>query len=781
MRLLRTILTAVAVLGLTTGVAQAGDSQGNSGSDRTKPFTPDEHTVVLYHFDEGKGDEAHSACGDPKLTLRPLGGTSLWGEREGFGSTARFDQTDSSVLIGPTNDDRIQFRTCEKEWTLEAWVAYTGPGGQQKWQTWTGRNKTPGFTQASIASTDEEGCALEHGYRHGWNFTLHSLQWSFGNKPATVEHGIMPTSRYLGYHRGRDPLCEVSNEPMYGGRNHTWVDRDAVIRDHGWHHIAWQFRYRDQMNYSLVDGKVVSKRTFPDKSAPVHLGLINDAPHCGVPFRVGGWEHSKDPITHFDPDLGNLNGEIDELRISSVMRYPVTDKLEVIQDRIDPLGVNIPFEHTFGVDGAKGEVTWMLNTGKENLPKGLTFSPDGTLKGTPTEINEEPSSIVIRAEDAEGNIAKAHFRFPVVAGEILTESIAPAYHWSQYYAPIETKNLAQPLRWELIEGELPRDVELDANTGLISGAAVYAGDSTFTVEVADKCGTKLQQEFTLRVLPEELRLMPEDEHTVALYDWQGPSGRYFPERVTDDKDLTLTYTNMGADRRYHWPGREGRFPQEPGHGEHAYAQIGPDWGYFPDAKANFKSSPVLDLKTCEKSWTVEAWMRRGGDYRRFGRPKKGKPERFDWGHVCGTYSGGENGTWRIYMTEEESPNGKMVPGVTFRSADHTWEKLDPWNRPEGIVGDVDEIGIDDIEWHHIAWQYDYATDTHELFLDGKLVWKMTNPDGKKLVNDHKHNWQFTIFSPVWMYAKYGGGFNFQGEGNFFGQIGEIRISNKRRY
>ena len=33
--------------------------------DWTRPFEPDEHTVALYHFDEGAGDEAHDACGDP--------------------------------------------------------------------------------------------------------------------------------------------------------------------------------------------------------------------------------------------------------------------------------------------------------------------------------------------------------------------------------------------------------------------------------------------------------------------------------------------------------------------------------------------------------------------------------------------------------------------------------------------------------------------------------------------------------------------------------------------
>jgi hypothetical protein len=41
---------------------------GDDGSDREKPFRPDGHTVVLYHFDEGQGNDAYDACGDAALT-----------------------------------------------------------------------------------------------------------------------------------------------------------------------------------------------------------------------------------------------------------------------------------------------------------------------------------------------------------------------------------------------------------------------------------------------------------------------------------------------------------------------------------------------------------------------------------------------------------------------------------------------------------------------------------------------------------------------------------------
>ena len=78
-------------------------------SDWTRPFEPDEHTVVLYHFDEGEGDQAHDACGDPELTLRAYK-KALWGRRPGFGSTARFDRQNAPLLVGPANNDKLELR-----------------------------------------------------------------------------------------------------------------------------------------------------------------------------------------------------------------------------------------------------------------------------------------------------------------------------------------------------------------------------------------------------------------------------------------------------------------------------------------------------------------------------------------------------------------------------------------------------------------------------------------------------------------------------------------------
>ncbi|GIS61821.1 MAG: hypothetical protein CM1200mP2_40460 [Planctomycetaceae bacterium] len=107
--------------------------------------------------------------------------------------------------------------------------------------------------------------------------------------------------------------------------------------------------------------------------------------------------------------------------------------------------------------------------------------------------------------------------------------------------------------------------------------------------------------------------------------------------------------------------------------------------------------------------------------------------------------------------------------------------LHPWKRPKGIVGVPNDAGIRDTEWHHVAWQYSYAQDQHELFLDGQPVWRMKSPDGRKLINNRRHEAQFQRQHTAHRVLALRRLFQFLGFGNFFGQIGEIRISNKRRY
>lgn len=744
-----------------------------------RPFEPDDHTVVLYHFDEGAGNETHDALGDKSLTLR-ANKRGLWGRRDGFGATARFERKDddSNLLIGPANHDKLHLRHCTDAWTIELWAKYEGQGGLER-----------GRTALNLCGTDDEGFSLPTGLRGGWSFGLHTKG---GLGP--LKSGITPWARFMGSPRGKDPNHDTSGILLpYVTARFTGAE-PASITDNDWHHVAWQFRYRDQTHFFFVDGRLVRRVQLPIKDE--NRIVVNDAVDVGVPFVVGGFPHSQDPP--FMLNWGTFEGQIDELRISSVMRYPVAERLAIIRQTLPEAGVGIPYSVDFGTDAASGDVTWKIIDGQ--LPDGLSLDASGgRIHGTPT-VSGKSTGFTLEARDESGTTDSHRFGMTVAKGELLTESLPPAFVGVSYRAELNTRHLAAPLKWKVVDGNLPAGIELTHRERVtrsvsegrsstlpdpsltrrvsnadssphqyLSGTPRTEGWAPLTIQVTDANGETRQRRVVLKVLPKELIEIKPDKHTVALFDWQGPNGKLIPDRMGEESH-TLTWTNMGGDRRVTWPGRKERFPQFTGHGEHGFASAG-------------KGPTKLDFKTCDKEWTLEVWVRRGGPFQAFGGTVRGKQSPFHYGHICGTYDKTKKGVWELYLSDTKSTDGSMAPGISFYGAeeDQALQNLDPWHRPQGIVGDRTDVGIRDTEWHHVAWQYNYAEDLHELFLDGRLIWKMQSPDGRKLVNNRQHDAQFSVSTSLTGYSRYGGGFNYLGQGNFFGQIGEIRISSLRRY
>ena len=513
----------------------------------------------------------------------------------------------------------------------------------------------------------------------------------------------------------------------------------------------------------FVDGQLIANVQLP-LPGKLQGKVINDAENVGVPFVIGGFRHSQDPPFHLE--YGSFEGEIDEVRISSIMRYPVAEHLTILRQELPVADLQAHYSVQLSADAAQGDVHWELAEGQ--LPEGLTLDGvSGLLHGTPSAAIDQ-QSFALRAMDSGGEVDENAFHLSVQPGRISTESLPPAFAGVEYVTAMKAEHMAEPVRWTLLSGALPEGMHLESGTGELTGLPTSPGVATFRVEAVDAGGLNYQTDLTLKVLPATLHVIGPDEQTVVLYDWQGSNGQLIRD-IVGDEELTLTWTNMGGDRRVSWPGREGRFPQDTGHGEHGF--VGP------------QHSDKLDLRTCMAEWTVEAWVRRGGPFQAFGDKLDKHNQPFDYGHICGTYDNTERGVWELYLCDHNSPDGTMAPGAHFLGTDPARALMDlhPWKRPQGIVGSVADSGIGDTEWHHVAWQYSYADDAHQLFLDGKLVWKMASPDGLKLVNDRQHDAQFSVMCRLNGYARYGGDINWLGFGNFFGQVGEIRISNVRRY
>ena len=447
------------------------------------------------------------------------------------------------------------------------------------------------------------------------------------------------------------------------------------------------------------------------------------------------------------------------------MRYPVADRLSILRQRLPVAGLNMAYSVKLTADAAQDDIHWDVVKGK--LPEGLSLDrKKGVIHGMATEITDQ-TNVTVRATDTAGNSDEHIFTIRVRPGEISTGFLPLAFVGIDYRHQLKAQFMAEPLKWTIIKGSMPEGVVLDSDSGQLRGRTKQPSFTNFRIEVKASNKQTDQKNLILKVVPASLRHIKADANTVVLYNWQGPSGKLIKDVMGDD-NLTLTWVNMKGDTRVQRPGWGG-YPLFIGGGEGGF--VGP------------QHNDKLDLRTCSKEWTVEAWVKRGGRSNIYF--EKLMKRHFDFGHICGTYDASERGVWEFYLSDHDSPDGSMAPGVHFLGAEPGQALMDlhPWKRAGGIMCDRQDVGISDsdTEWHHVAWQYSYKEDLHQLFLDGKLIWQMKNPDGIKLVNNRKHDAQFSIGARLKGYARYGGKFNWLGWGHFFGQIGEIRISNIRRY
>ena len=164
--------------------------------------------------------------------------------------------------------------------------------------------------------------------------------------------------------------------------------------------MAWQFRYKDQLNTFFLDGKLVARITLFDSGSP---GIIvNNVENIVTPFIVGGWIHSQD--LPFYIKSGNFKGEIDELRISKIIRYPVMQKLAIIHQKLPKAGLKVPYSIELATDAAEGQVVWELSAGK--LPVRLSLDKKhGVIHGKPSETVAS-RTVTIGATDAAGRTDK---------------------------------------------------------------------------------------------------------------------------------------------------------------------------------------------------------------------------------------------------------------------------------------------------------------------------------------------------------------------------------------
>jgi formylglycine-generating enzyme required for sulfatase activity len=181
-------------------------------------------------------------------------------------------------------------------------------------------------------------------------------------------------------------------------------------------------------------------------------------------------------------------------------------------------------------------ITWSLYY--QTLPLGLTLAADGTISGTPTTTGT--SNFTVQATNSAGSDTKYLTIIIIREAPTITTSVLPGGTVGTEYSQTLAVEGVAPIAWSIESGTLPAGLDLDDETGEISGTPTAAGTSTFTVKAINTAGNDTKQ-FSIIIKA----LVPEIPGMVWIEGGNFTMGSPTtgePGRQTDETQRQITLT-----------------------------------------------------------------------------------------------------------------------------------------------------------------------------------------------------------------------------------------------
>ena len=185
-----------------------------------------------------------------------------------------------------------------------------------------------------------------------------------------------------------------------------------------------------------------------------------------------------------------------ELKInpaSAVLRAP---KIKTTNAKLPTGTLGASYSASLEADGTE-PISWRLASGA--LPDGLSLDSNGKITGTPRAKGS--SAFEVTAENSEGSDTKT-LRISVKEGDakpkiITTSAVLPKGIVGEAYSASITAEGGTPITFKLIDGKLPKGLEL-SSAGAIYGMPTEEGSESFMVRASNSYGTD-EKTLTIRV------------------------------------------------------------------------------------------------------------------------------------------------------------------------------------------------------------------------------------------------------------------------------------------
>jgi hypothetical protein len=248
-----------------------------------------------------------------------------------------------------------------------------------------------------------------------------------------------------------------------------------------------------------ASGATVTSWTLAAGTLPTGLTLTPNGVISGTPTQSGSFTFTVQ---------ANGDGTSDTKQLTLFVLAPLDLGLAPAGTPVttQPVAVNMklatPF--TWGVKATGGREPYTYTASA--LPAGITLNPDGTMTGTPTRAGVTRSTITVR--DVRGTTDTLQVTFTTQALLAFHKTkvakvgkVGKAYSWR---LPVGG---ASETKIFLFSGRIPPGLELDEETGFVTGMPLVAGTYRVKFWALGDAGTQVSKTYRIKILPSPKRVV----------------------------------------------------------------------------------------------------------------------------------------------------------------------------------------------------------------------------------------------------------------------------------